>query len=178
MRASDAEHFVDDGDGGRDRFRQWQDVPAKEIGQLPDCVFAARRTQVDCRTAIHNGSRKRAAPRVAALGALGLRKEIIDCVDERVVAGRQAPRCDAQSQSCDHGDDGDCNYSGPHSAPSRPGHSRETHECERHDTGSHQCNGRTTKRRRYVGRLEAFPHRRKHDQHQCKAKRRPETKKD
>ena len=85
MSAADTQRFIDNGDGRCDGLRQRYNFPAEQIGKPTYRVLAARRAEIDSRLAIHNSGRERSATRVATLGTLSLRKQVINLFHE--VAG-------------------------------------------------------------------------------------------
>ena len=82
MRTADAERFVDNRDRRYDRFLKWYDFPAEKFGQPSYRVLSTRRAEINSRRSINKCGCERPTSRVAALGALRLWEEIIDCINE------------------------------------------------------------------------------------------------
>ena len=91
QRAADAQALVDVGDRARtldaiDRVDRDDRAPGRR-SQAPDAFDAAGRTLVDVGVARCDGVGIRPAGGVAALGALGLRQQVLEDVGERLGHG-------------------------------------------------------------------------------------------
>jgi hypothetical protein len=87
MCAADAKALVDHSNATLKRrlFRQRQNFRTKQLSQAPHGLVATRRAEIYADAILDNSGSVRSAPRIAALGALCLRQQVIDLLDK---AGR------------------------------------------------------------------------------------------
>ena len=86
--AADTRRLINDRDGRLNGFGQWHDLSAEQSRNSANRIVAARRTQIDGGGSVNDRRRVRLATRISALGALGLRQQVIDLLHKVAAIGR------------------------------------------------------------------------------------------
>ena len=84
MHAANTQGLVDDGDCSIEHlfFCERQYLGTKQRCKASNCVVAAWRAEIDRNTVVDDGLGVWATTRVAALGTLGLWKQLVDFINE------------------------------------------------------------------------------------------------